>query len=86
LYAGRVVVVNCDRAVNKFIDEVEVFEDIDDLLECFLHSSTAPISASAELRVFGAPVDWAAEPYDVAGNGAGFEEVVKDGRIVWVGH
>jgi len=89
LYAGRVVLVDCDRAINKFIEEVKVFEDIDDLLECFgafvdFTDFGFSGAAGSVCLAFGAPVEWAAKPYDVACDGAGFEEVEKDGRIVWV--
>ena len=91
MYAVRVVVVDCDRATNECIEEVEVFEDIDDLLECFcafVDCTDFSLSGTADsvCLAFGAPVEWATEPYDVAGDGAGFEEVEKDGRIIWVGH
>mmetsp|Transcript_25307 Transcript_25307/g.37481 ORF Transcript_25307/g.37481 Transcript_25307/m.37481 type:complete len:146 (+) Transcript_25307:134-571(+) len=90
LYASRVVIVDCDRAVNEFIGQVKVFEDIDDLSECFCafvdctNFSFSRAAAGSVCLAFGAPVEWAAEPYDVACDGAGFEEVEKDGRIVWI--
>jgi len=90
LDASRVVVVDCDRAVNEFIEEVKVFEDIDDVLECvcaFVDCTDFGFSGTAGsvCLAFGAPVEGAAEPYDAACDGAGFEEVEKDGRIVWIG-